>query len=217
MAAAPGAPGHDQQACEPFRKRVYTAAGAARDLLRLSARGRSIWRVWVKSELDPVLREQIMLAVAHANECRYCVVAHRSWALAVGVDERTVAELAGLDPDSVSPEARVELAWSLARLQAGFGPVEQELERALAERRTPTQRADLDTVVRVMTAANLAGNTFDALLSRLRGAVAPGSRLADELIVGGAFALLAIPVALTLSLRGGTKPLRLTRRLRRTR
>jgi len=156
-----------------------------------------------------------MLAVAHANECRYCVIAHHSWALSVGADERELASLAGLDPDGVSPQIRVELAWALARLQADFGPVDQEIELALAERRTPAQRYDLDTVVRVMTIANLTGNTFDALLSRLRGAAAPDSHIVDELLVGGAFALLAIPVALMLSLREGRTPLRLARRLRR--
>lgn len=207
--------GQPQNAREPFRKRVYTVASALRDLLGLTTRLRSIWRVWARSELDPVLREQVMLAVAHANECRYCVAAHHTWALAVGADERELAALAGLDPDSFSSQHRIELAWALARLQAGFGPVADDLERALAERRTPTQRTDLDTVVRVMTIANLTGNTFDALLCRLRGAGAAHSRLADELVIGGAFALAAIPVALMLSLRGGTTPLRLARRSRR--
>lgn len=212
--------GAGEPACESFRSRVYSLPRVLGDLLRVAARPLSLWRVWVRGEPEPVLREQIMLAVAHANECRYCVVAHETWALAVGADERALtglAGLAGLDPERVDPATRVELAWALARLHAGFGPVDDELERALAERRTPRERIDLDTVVRVMTIANLAGNTFDALLARRRGAPAPDSRLADELVIAGAFALLAVPVSLLLSVRGRTTPLGLARRVRAAR
>jgi len=214
MSAIPNAAEREAPACPPFRKRVASVPRMTRDLLRVAARPRSIWRVWVRRELDPALREQVMLAVAHANACRYCVVAHHAWALAVGADAEDLAQLAGLDPERLDPETQAELAWALARLQAGFGPVDAELERALAARRTPQERTDLDTVVRVMTIANLAGNTFEALLARRRGTTAPGSRLADEMAIGGAFALLAAPVSLLLSVRARTTPFGLARRLR---
>ncbi len=214
MSAIPNAAERDAPVCPPFRKRVYSVPHMTRDLLRVAARPRSLWSVWVRGDLDPVLREQVMLAVSHANACRYCVVAHHSWALAVGADADALAQLAGLDPEQIDRETQVELAWALARLQAGFGPVDAELERALAARRTPRERTDLDTVVRAMTIANLAGNTFEALLARRRGSAAPGSRLADELAIGGAFAALAVPVSLLLAVRARTTPLGLARRLR---
>jgi AhpD family alkylhydroperoxidase len=181
-----------------FRKRTYSTGAAARDLLRLGGRLPSIGRVWVGGAIDPVLRESVMLAVAEANDCRYCAFAHREWARAVGAEE-----------GELNRDERLAVSWSLARLEAGFGPVEEELERELSARYSPRQREDLDTVVRTMTFANLAGNTFEALLSRLRGSPAPDSRLPDELIVGGGFALAIPPVALMLAARRRKAPHRL--------
>lgn len=196
---------------QAFRKRTYTTGLALRDLVRLGGRLPSIRRVWVGGAIDPVLRESVMVAVAQANDCRYCLFAHREWALALGVEESGLEELelAETDPAGLDRDQRVAVAWSLARLEADFGPVDQELERELSGRYSPQQREDLDTVVRAMTFANLAGNTFEALLSRLRGAPAPDSRLPGELIVGGSFGLAITPVALMLAARRRKAPHRL--------
>jgi len=41
----------------PFRKRTYVFGIAMRDVFRLGQRLPSIWRVWVRGEIEPTLRE----------------------------------------------------------------------------------------------------------------------------------------------------------------
>jgi hypothetical protein len=67
-----------------------------------------------------------------------------------------------------------------------------------------------------MTLANLTGNTFEAFLSRLRGAPVPGSRLPSELVLASSYVLGMAPVVLMLSVRRRTAPHRLVRELRRS-
>ncbi len=201
----------DSEAGRPFRKRTYTVGVAVRDVFRLGQRLPSIWRVWVRGEIDPTLREEVMLAVARTNSCRYCAFVHHQWALTVGVDERELTLLTGMDPADFDRDRWVALAWSQAQVEAGFGPVGEELERELAAYYSSRQREDLDTVVRTMTLANLTGNTFDAFLSRLLGAPVPGSRLPHELVLASSYVLGMVPVALMLSVRRRTAPHRLVR------
>ena len=152
-----------------------------------------------------------MLAVAQTNSCRYCAFVHHQWALTVGADERELTLLTGMDPADFDRDRWVALVWSQARAEAEFGPVTEGLERELATSCSSRQRENLDTVVRAMTLANLTGNTFEAFLSRLRGAPVPGSRLLNELVLASSYVPGMVPVALMLSVRRRTAPHRLAR------
>jgi AhpD family alkylhydroperoxidase len=207
---------HDPETDRPFRKRIYTVGVAVRDVFRLGLRLPSIWRVWAGGEIDPTLREEIMLAVAQTNSCRYCAFVHHQWALTVGVDEPELALLTGMDPADFERDRWVALAWSRARAKSGFGPVAEELERDLTASYSSREREDLDTVVRVMTLANLTGNTFEAFLSRLRGAPVPGSRLPNEFVLASSYVLGMVPVALMLSVRRRAAPHQLMREFLRS-
>ena len=68
--------------------------GSTAALLR---RTRDLWAIYLKHRLDPVFREEIMLAVAGADSSRQCSFAHREWALAEGISEAELAALEGLD------------------------------------------------------------------------------------------------------------------------
>jgi len=206
----------DSEAERIGRARRYTVAGAVRDLAGIGARLPGVWRVWGRGEVDPKLREQVMLAVAQANACRYCTFAHTQWALAVGVDECELPGLPGADSERLDPDARAAIAWALAWLEAERGPVDAGLEAELRSRHDARWRRDLETVVRVMTLANLSANTFEALASRLRGAPVAGSRLGDEVVVGGCVAASLAPVLLLLSALRGQAPHRLAREFRST-
>jgi AhpD family alkylhydroperoxidase len=170
--------------------------------------------VWGAGRLDPKLREEVMLAVAQANACRWCTLAHRQWALAEGVTNAELAALEDERPEAFDRAGWAAIAWAQARAHADLGPVALELERELARHYDAAQRADLDLVVRGMTLANLSANTFDALLARLRGRPVPGSRLVDEVVIGTGVALSIPPVAGYLALVRRRPPRRLLAELR---
>ncbi len=136
-----------------------------------------------------------MLAVARANACRLCTLAHRRWALAEGVSDAELAALENQDAEQFDRRTWAAIAWADARARADLGPVPAEFEDELARHYGSAEREDLDLVTIVMTIANRSANTFDALLGRLRGRPVPGSRLLDELLIGTGVALSIPPVA----------------------
>ena len=134
-----------------------------------------------------------MVAVAQANACRWCSLAHRQWALAEGVSDAELAALEDRDAEKFDRRTWAALAWADARTRADLGPVPVEFEDELARHYNSAERDDLDLVTTVMTIANRSANTFNALLARLRGRPVPESRLLDELLVGTGVAL-SIPL-----------------------
>ena len=142
-----------------------------------------------------------MLAVAQANACDLCTLAHRRWALAEGVTDKELAAIEGQDPEQFDRRSWAAIAWAQARTRADLDPVPEELEAELARHYDEGERADLELVTEAMGVANRSANTLDALLERLRGRPVPGSRIGDELALGSIVALSIPPVASYLTLR----------------
>ena len=206
-----------------FRKPTYTIPRATKDLGGLAGRLPEIWSVWGRHSIAPAFREALMVSVAHYNGCRFCAFAHVEWALAEDVSGEELAELAGISAGQsagqsgghIDRDRWIAYAWANELVGSGFGDVSEELSREMAARYSSGERRQLDTIARVMTFMNLSGNTFDALLSRRNRRPAPGSRLIDELVVGGAFVAAIPPVAIFLSAKRRKSPLRLMRELAR--
>ena len=156
--------------------------------------------IWGMRRLYPKLREEVMLAVAQANACRLCTLAHRRWALAEGVTDAELAALENQDPERFDRRTWAAIAWADARARASLGPLPAEFEDELERYYDAAERDDLDLVTTVMTVANRSANTFDALLARLRGRPVPGSRLLDELLIATGVAVSIPPVAGYLAL-----------------
>jgi AhpD family alkylhydroperoxidase len=167
---------------------------------RIARRLSDVAAIWGTRRLDPRLREEVMLAVAQANACRLCTLAHRRWALAEGVTDAELAALENQDPERFDRRTWAAIAWADARARASLGPVPAEFEDELTHYYSAAERDDLDLVTTVMTVANRSANTFDALLARLRGRPVPGSRLLDELLISPGVALSIPPVAGYLAL-----------------
>jgi len=142
-----------------------------------------------------------MLAVAEANACHLCSLAHRRWALAEGVTDEEIAAIEGEDPDRFDRRTWAAIAWAQARTKADIDPVPGELETELARHYDERERADLELVTQAMGVANRSANTFEALRERLRGRPMAGSRVGDEVAIGGIVALTIPPVAAYLGLR----------------
>jgi AhpD family alkylhydroperoxidase len=181
--------------------RTTTAAKAVRETAALSVRTPNLIAIWGRGRLDPRLREEVMLAVAEANACDLCTLAHRRWALAEGVTDEELAAIEAQDPKHFDRRTWAAIAWAQARTRADLDPVPGELEAELARHYDEGERADLDLVTQAMGVANRSANTLGALLERLRGRPVPGSRVTDELALGSIVALSIPPVAAYLALR----------------
>ncbi|RDI63329.1 carboxymuconolactone decarboxylase family protein [Nocardia pseudobrasiliensis] len=186
-----------------FRKRFYTLPQLVADMRVLAGRRADLRAIFEQQRMDPLLREQVTLAVSEVNGCGFCTYIHQETALAAGADIRELAAFAGLDPETVDEDHVIAIMWAQSRAEAGMGEAGEHLERAVTQRFTAQQRRDLDTVIRWMTLSNLAGNTLEALIRRVRGRKVPGSRLFDELVIGGVYVAGSIQTGLrTARMRG---------------
>ncbi len=200
----------------PFRKRTYTLGQIARDASRVTPLLPEALNIWFGGKMDPKFREEIMVAVARANDCRYCNYMHTQWALYEGVPPEELARLSGIDPEHFEHGRFTEKTW-LALVYARAVSAGKPAQELVKKAQTVFSRAELrqiETVARVMTIANLTGNTWDALLSRLQGNPAKEGNLTDELAVSGLFWLAAPTAAVYLVAISGKAPLRLLREFR---
>jgi AhpD family alkylhydroperoxidase len=172
-----------------------------RSTVGLARRSADLRAIWSGGRLAPAFREEIMVAAAGANSCRQCSFAHREWALAEGLPEAELAALEGLDAEWFDPQRWAALAWAQAVTHSDFGDIPEIIDANFRRQFSRQEQADIELVVRVINWTNRGTNTVDAALSRLRGSAVPGSGLLRELVALTAYALIAPPVLILLSIK----------------
>lgn len=179
-----------------FDKRFFTLSTFAASARDLFAHVDGLQAAFTQRRISRPFAEKIMLAVTQVNGCRYCSYAHTRMALQAGVSESELHDLltgefshlptdeliAVLFAQHYAEQADCYDAAAWQRLQDTYG---RETAR------------DILVHIRVITFANLYGNTFDALLERLRLRPVAGSRFFDEIIVLTAGATV-VPLGLFL-------------------
>lgn len=189
-----------------FRKRTITTRQLIGDVLSLTPQTGIIYRVWLKHEIDPGFREELMLAVSELNQCRYCTWAHHEWAQMVGVSDDELAHIEQLDPTGFDRKKWLAISYVRALVSANFGPIDEALVFEMQASYSTQEIKEIDIVARIMDIANRSANTWDALLSRLRGGPIAESHVVDELVMSGAF-LIAAPIVVFFLSRSSKQPL----------
>ena len=182
----------------------------------------TMYRVWLKQEVDPGFREELMLAVSRLNGCRFCSWGHHEWAQISGVPDEELARLEQLDPTGFNRRKWIAISYVRALVKEDFERVQPELRRAMQHKYSPAEIRQIELIAKVMDLGNRSSNTFDAMLSRLKGVPATDSRIIDEVILSGAFLTIAPMVRVPPVARGeapvprnGPRPDRLHEELRR--
>lgn len=170
-----------------FRKKTYSVGAFLRDVATLAGRAGDVAEV--NTAMDPAFREQVMLAVARTNECRYCVFAHTDAGRHAGLTDADLARIEGMDPADFDRRSWAAIAYARALAQADFGPVDATVVGEVVQLHGEDGRRRIETAARLMAVANLAGNTVDALLARLGGDPAPGACVCDELAITSVWVL----------------------------
>lgn len=180
----------------PFTKRTFTLpllAGSAASAIRSAP---ALLRALRSPATSPALREKVMLAVTSVNDCRYCDWAHTGLALKNGVD---LDELQGLLDTgtfgALDEREAVAVLYGKHFADSVREPGE-DADRALASAWNERERAEILAYIHAIYFANLAGNSADAWLARLRGQPVPRGNPVAEAIAG----TLAAPVLAAISL-----------------
>ena len=177
-----------------FRKRVFTLPlllrVSAQALLRLPL----LIIALIRPQTSRRLREKVMLACTQVNDCRYCAWAHTHLALKNGIDPATIQALLGACASTaVSDDESIAILYA-QHFAERAGNVTKEASTRLGSAFTTTQIREINAYLYAIYFANLSGNTFDALLLRMRGKKAGNSSLITELLTSA----LSAPVLLSI-------------------
>lgn len=190
-----------------YRKRTMTAREFAGSIYSLVPEAKTIYQVWGKQELDPGFREELMLAVAKLNDCRYCSWGHHEWAHIAGIPEEELAHIENMDPEGFDRAKWVAISYVRALVTANYGRVDPELYEELKGFYTAREIKEIKLVARVMDISNRGANTWDSMLSRIKGNPANDSHLLDEIVLSGVF-WSAAPLVILILARESKRPYR---------
>ena len=163
-----------------FSKRIYTPRSLLQDFRDILDHFHEFRSAVRSRRIDQAFAEKIMLAVTAVSGCRYCSYGHARMALASGVSPEEVDLLLSGDIGHVSPKEAPALFFAQHYAESGSHP-DPGMVQNLVETYGQEKARDILSYIRMIILGNLSGNTFDALLSRLRGRPAEGSSLGSEL------------------------------------
>ena len=184
-----------------FNKRIFAdPASLRRELDYLLKHPSELKAAFRSGRISHPFAERIMLAVTGVNGCRYCSFGHAQAAAQSGISEEEVAQLLTGDLDRVDPAEAVALAFAMHFADSNGNPL-PEMVAQLETSYGADAACDILMIIRMIMLGNLAGNTFDALLYRLRGRPAEGSSWQNEVATLGLLTLGAIPFALAFAIQ----------------
>ncbi|MBN2283243.1 MAG: carboxymuconolactone decarboxylase family protein [Deltaproteobacteria bacterium] len=170
------------------RKRIYnTLDGFFHDLFLLGANGFAYIRNARNATVSDALREKLMVAVSGVLACKYCTWLHSEMALTHGVKSAEIQKLLSQEMGYFPEDEAVALAFAQHYSESGGCPRE-EAEKRLYDYYGKKKAQYILSYLQIIYFGNLAGNTVDAFLDRLKGSPAEGSDPGNEIII---FLLLA--------------------------
>ena len=177
---------------QSFNRNIYTFKTFRQDMKFIFSHMALIRKTM--HDLDQAFVEKIMTVVTAVNGCRYCSWFHARQAVASGISPEEVQQMLKLQfqADAAEDELTALLyAQHYAETRRNPSP---EMTAKLVAEYGPEKAEEIQVVIRMITFGNLSGNTFDAFLSRLKGAKAEGSNPVFEFI----FFIFGAPVLLPL-------------------
>lgn len=150
-----------------FHKRTYPGIAEFLDDARYMLRQRA--QIHTAMQLiAPAFRERLMLAVTQVNACRYCADFHVKLARRNGLSDEEVQQLLEGVADQCPPEEITAILYAREWAEAAGHP-DAASRQVLIETYGAAQAAAIEMILRMINTANLAGNTFDAMLYRISG------------------------------------------------
>lgn len=185
-----------------FAKRTFDFPQLARSLGSAVTHLPALARGLARPATSPALREKVMLGVTAVNDCRYCSWVHTGLALQNGVDLDELGHL--LDAATFGDvQGRDATAILFAKHFADTArEPSPEAQAALAREFTPREREEIMAYIHAIWFANLAGNSADAWLARLKGIKVDGGHPLAEAIA----AVVAAPVLGAIALQSRRSP-----------
>jgi len=111
-------------------------------------------------------RERLMLAVTAVNKCKYCSYAHSQMALANGINQVEIEELAK-GQYSGSPSNEIPALLYAQHWAENDGKPDDNIRKVFVERYGKQVADAIDLALLMIRVGNLSGNTFDKILKTI--------------------------------------------------
>jgi AhpD family alkylhydroperoxidase len=185
-----------------FDKRTISVPQMLGKLVWLGSEIDSLLRIWVRADIDPTLREEMMVAVARSNRALFCTWAHSEWARVTGASSEDLDNIEKLERKGFDARTWAAIRYVRALAEEEFGPVAKPLVTEMRKHYSEQEISDIELVAKVMDLGNRGSNTTNALFWRLRGKPAAHSDVVSEVVLGGLLVAAAPPILAYLSLTG---------------
>ena len=179
------------------RKRTIGTFSFFTGILSVAVQVPTMYKIWQKHEIEAGFREELMLAVSKLNDCKYCAWGHHEWAHAAGVPEEELDHIEHGDLEGIERAKRVAIAYVVSLVLSDFKDVPDELEEEMQANYTENEIKEVELVAKIMDLANRGANTWDAMLSRVRGRPAHDSHVIDEFVMSGVF-WIVMPISILI-------------------
>ncbi len=179
-----------------FSKRVSSPRLFFQDLWFVLAHIPAYVAVFSAKRVSLAFAEKIRLVTTAVNQCVLCARVHAEWALRAGVDRDEIRALLDNDLDGRASADDVEvtaLLYAQHYAESNRNPV-PEMTRRLYEHYGDDTATHIMLIIRLINFLNLAGNTLEALVSRVRGIKVRQGNVVFEVLLG----LVGAPIVLPL-------------------
>jgi len=164
----------------PREKRTIRAVEFVGQVVRKISESPSIKAIY-DGRLDEGFREELMVAVAFQNQAPYCNWGHRTWASLAGVPDAELGNIETLNLDELDPKVATAVMYVRALVSCDWQDAPRDLRQQMLDNFSWREIEDIELIARAMDISNRAGNTWDAMLSRLQGQPVEDSDLLSEI------------------------------------
>ncbi|MBN1314652.1 MAG: hypothetical protein JXA42_04270 [Anaerolineales bacterium] len=191
--------GIDKELPGQFKKRFYYKPNLLlKEMDYIIKHAAELKTAFQSGRVDRGFTKRIMLVVTGVNRCRYCRFGHARSAVREGMDSSLVNELLGGDLSQADPFELMALDFAMHYAESAANP-NPEAVSELEEVYGTDMACDILMVLHMITFGNLLGNTFDALISRIKGLPAGESTLWNEVSTLTLLLASIIPYSLALA------------------
>ena len=177
-----------------FDRKIYTFKLLLTDLGFLFTNTPKIIGAMRNKKIGKPLMEKIMTVVTAVNGCVYCAWFHARQAASCGISDDEVKNMLDLQFQTDATDYEITALLFAQHYAETNRKPEKEMTEKLYKFYGNKTAFHITLMIRMIFFGNLAGNTFDAFLSRIKGEKAESSNVVFEFV----FFILNLPFMLPL-------------------
>ena len=165
-----------------FDRKIYTGSLLFSDIGFLILKVPKIIKISKNKDINKAFIEKIMTVTTAVNGCTYCEWFHAKQALDSGISEDEIKNMMKLQFEADASDFEImALLYAQHFAETNRMPT-VEMTKKLFNFYGDKTASHILLIIRMIWFGNLAGNTWDAILSRFKGVPAKGSNIIFEFI-----------------------------------